>query len=326
MRYKRLIEVLRDINSYFWNAKVFNGANIRKYSNDEGINPIHFEIQIWIYDTLKILQDFSSLDLFFKGGTCIQTYLPLEYQRFSIDLDFNIQSEDRTKEFLLRKIGELNEELDNKGLLIPVLNTKYIKLSSDNMVYGEFYPKEYDSYSGTITFYRLLMSKVLGKYRVFTYRNDLKKPNRVRGIFNHLLLQVNIRHQPPALKSELKDIKLRIQKYPEYKTDFKFKCLSLGDLFADKLIAYKNRKAFKDLYDLGMMARILKDSDFEICRQKIKLFSQSDRLIQDVVKTIEGSLNDKEYKRYLFALPRDVAPIISDRMFYTGLISVVKDF
>jgi len=49
-----------------------------------------------------------------------------------------------------------------------------------------------------------------------------------------------------------------------------FKCLSVGDLFADKLMAFKDRKAFKDLYDLGMMVKTNKDLDIETCKQKNK--------------------------------------------------------
>lgn len=57
--------MLGDINSLFWSEEVFNGAKIREYAKREGVNPIHFEIQIWEYDTLNILKEFSDLDLFF---------------------------------------------------------------------------------------------------------------------------------------------------------------------------------------------------------------------------------------------------------------------
>lgn len=57
--------MLGDISSLFWSEEVFNGAKIREYAKREGVNPIHFEIQIWEYDTLNILKEFSDLDLFF---------------------------------------------------------------------------------------------------------------------------------------------------------------------------------------------------------------------------------------------------------------------
>jgi len=96
-----------DINSLFWSNEAFNGEIIRRYSTKEGVNPKDFEIQIWAYDTLNILKEHSDLDLFFKGGTSVQTLLPWEFQRYSIDLDFNIETENRTKEFILHKFREL---------------------------------------------------------------------------------------------------------------------------------------------------------------------------------------------------------------------------
>jgi len=47
-------------------------------------------------------------------------------------------------------------------------------------------------------------------------------------------------------------------------------------------------------------------------------------MIQDVVKAIEFSLKNKEYSRYMPALPKEVAPSIMDRMFYTKLIDVIE--
>ncbi|NQE53064.1 hypothetical protein C5S29_05685 [ANME-1 cluster archaeon GoMg3.2] len=110
-----------DINSLFWSKEIFNGAKIREYAKKEGVNPMDFEIQIWVYDTLKVLKEFSDLDLLFKGGTCIQSLLPLDFQRFSIDLDFNIETRYRTPEFILTKFRELNDKLENEDLLVPHL-------------------------------------------------------------------------------------------------------------------------------------------------------------------------------------------------------------
>ena len=72
--------MLGDISSLFWGEEVFNGAKMRDYSKGEGVNPRDFEKQIWEYDTLNILKEFSDLDLFFKGGTCVQSLLPLNYE------------------------------------------------------------------------------------------------------------------------------------------------------------------------------------------------------------------------------------------------------
>ncbi len=47
-------------------------------------------------------------------------------------------------------------------------------------------------------------------------------------------------------------------------------------------------------------------------------------IIPEVVKGIEVSLKNKEYSRYMPALPKEVAPSIMDRMFYTKLIDVIE--
>ena len=83
-----------------------------------------FEIQIWVYDTLHVLKKFSNLDLFFKGGTCVQSLLPVEVQRFSVDLDFNIETEYRTQEFVLSSFHRLNDKLKDEDLLAPTSEMK----------------------------------------------------------------------------------------------------------------------------------------------------------------------------------------------------------
>lgn len=316
--------MLGDISSLFWSEEVFNGAKIRDYSKGEGVNPRDFEKQIWEYDTLNILKEFSDLDLFFKGGTCIQSLLPFDYQRFSIDLDFNIEIKYRTNEFILSKFGELNERLEKEDLSTPASETKYKKKSSDDLVYGNFYPRDYDKISGTLTFIRIFMTKIGSRIMKFVYMDDLRQKKYLSGVFNHILVQVNIKHQPPALKWELKDITLKIQKYPEYKKGLQFKCLSVGDLFADKLMAFRNRKAFKDLYDLGMMVKTNKDLDIETCKQKTNHVFGDKGIIPDVVKGIEVSLKNKEYSKHIHSLPKEVVPLIRDRMFYTKLIDVIE--
>jgi predicted nucleotidyltransferase component of viral defense system len=316
--------VSEDISPLFWSEEVFNGAKIRAYAKKEGVNPVDLEIQIWVYDTLHVLKKFSNLDLFFKGGTCVQSLLPVGVQRFSVDLDFNIETEYRTPEFILSNFHRLNDKLKDEDLLAPASETRYKTKSSDNLIYGRFYPKEYDPISGTVSLYRPVMSKVVSRNREFAYRDDLIKRETVRGIFNHILVQVNIKHHPPALEWVLRDIELKIRRYPDYKKELQFKCLSPGDLFADKVIAYRNRRAFKDLYDLGMMVKVIADSDIAICKQKINHVFGDNEMIREVVEAIRRSRNNKEYLRFLHGLPREVAPLIRDRMFYTELIDIIE--
>ena len=78
------------------------------------------------------------------------------------------------------------------------------------------------------------------------------------------------------------------------------------------------------MYDLGMITKIIADSDIAICKQKINYVFGGNKMIRDVAEAIELSLNSKEYSGYMHGLPREVAPIIRDRMFYTGLIDVIE--
>ena len=47
-------------------------------------------------------------------------------------------------------------------------------------------------------------------------------------------------------------------------------------------------------------------------------------IIPEVVKGIEVSLKNKEYSKHIHSLPKEVAPSIMDRMFYTKLIEVIE--
>ena len=84
--------------------------------------PHQCEMMMWLLDTLDCIDMFppKRFEVYLKGGTCIQHYLPSEIQRFSMDLDFsvcfqeNIGIPEKTtivKEYL----RELNDELSKAG-------------------------------------------------------------------------------------------------------------------------------------------------------------------------------------------------------------------
>lgn len=104
--------------------------------------------------TVKAI-DFNLTDEEFKKLCLIKPtllYLKkyLEGDKISIDLDFNIETENRTKEFILTKFRELNEKLEREDLLVPASETKYKTKSSENLIYQSFFT-EYSTTTTTIT-------------------------------------------------------------------------------------------------------------------------------------------------------------------------------
>ena len=82
----KILEIVK-----FWDRKQLTQEIFREIQQKTGIPARLVEITFWHVDTLGIL---SSADwLIFKGGTCVQTYLPSMYQRASVDLDFNSEIE-----------------------------------------------------------------------------------------------------------------------------------------------------------------------------------------------------------------------------------------
>jgi hypothetical protein len=73
-----------------------------------------------------------------------------------------------------------------------------------------------------------------------------------------------------------------------------------------------------------MMAKVLGDSDIATCKQKINHVFGDNEMIREVVEAIRLSLNNKGYLKFLHGLPREVAPLIRDRMFYTELIDIIE--
>ena len=303
--------------STFWNEEAFNGQKIREYSKKEGVNPRDFEKEIWEYDTLYLFTQYPKLDLYLRGGTCVQSYLPYNYQRFSVDLDFNIRIKERDPESVSDSIQKLNEILTSKGL---------IKGVSKDIEHGKFYPLHYDKNTGTLSFARVFQSRTTSRRIKLVYAKDLKNKKMLKGIFNHILIQINVKHELYALEWSKDEIKLRIQRYSEYQKELKFKRLSIGDLLADKIIALSNREEFKDLYDLSMLTDILTEKDLDVCDRKLDkiLMKGKPEMVSKCKKVVEESLENKIHLRYIHTLPRSVVPVVSDRIFYARLLDILE--
>jgi len=88
---------------------------IAEASRDSRFAPHQCEMMMWQLDTLDCLGRFppDEFELYLKGGTCVQHYLPRQKQRFSMDLDFSA---------CFRKSVETSERLPTVRRYLQTLN------------------------------------------------------------------------------------------------------------------------------------------------------------------------------------------------------------
>src|SRR5688572_6776773 len=123
-----------------WDPSDLTQGALTKAADPFGVNPREAYMSILHLDTLDALRDLDFL--VFKGGTCVQTYLPPPYQRVSVDLDFN--SRHPHPNTVETAIETLNERLAANGRAATIRGLEY----------GRFLPLGYDEHSGTVGFAR----------------------------------------------------------------------------------------------------------------------------------------------------------------------------
>ncbi|MBN2013956.1 MAG: nucleotidyl transferase AbiEii/AbiGii toxin family protein [Candidatus Altiarchaeota archaeon] len=217
-----------------WGREQITQDVFRKIQLQTGIPSGLIETTFWHIDTLYQLKKLEKPPIF-KGGTCVQCYIPAGLQRASNDLDFN--SRIANPATIREQIKKLNKKLLNKG------NATQIKKYGERISYGTFDYQLKDEISGVITFNRRMPSR-LGEY---------VKAGELEVQAKNMKIQVNYKHAwMPAIKTIDKKPRFFILEHQKMK-GFTYPSSSLNDLIADKILATTKetgRERFKDVYDL----------------------------------------------------------------------------
>ncbi len=257
-----------------WPLKELTQAKLRELQRDFGVSAYLIEMVFWHLDTLHQLSRIKDF-LVFKGGTCVQSYLPEKFQRASNDLDFNTTINNPNA--LMEKMAELNEHLEENN------NALSLQIDDTLVPYGHFEFEFNDARSGTLSFKRRMPSR-LGEY-------ELVKGNEV--LAKSLKVQINYKHAwLPAMKILNKHVDFFINKTVTSKIHVKFPHESVEDLISDKIIATSNigqfgRERFKDIYDLMLLSR--QDFDGRLIIDKIRRIVSKTNL--DAENVLKGAVN-----------------------------------
>ncbi len=221
-----------------WNAADVTQAAVQKAAQPFGVNPREAYMSLLHLDTLDAMRDFDFL--VFKGGTCIQTYLPPGYQRLSVDLDFN--SRHPHKNTVNTAIEGLNKRLEEEGRAHTI----------QGVPFGYLVPFDEDAQSGTVSF---------GRYLPTPY-DDVAMVGGKEVQARLLRVQINVKHfELPAMDPAKRDVAFFTQPALKPKRAVTAECASMADLFADKVLAITmnvggfGRERIKDFYDLFALRR-----------------------------------------------------------------------
>lgn len=242
-----------------WERKQLTQKTFRDIQGEVGIPPTLIETMFWHLDTLHQLTRLKPAPIF-KGGTCVQCYLPPDLQRASNDLDFN--SKTNNPNTIMDQIKELNKKLLKEG------NAIELRKHGQKIRYGTLDLNLKDERSGTITFNRRMPSR-LGEYT---------KAGEYEVLGKNIRIQINYKHAwLPALKIINKEPGFFILKYQKMKKKYVYPSMSPEDLIADKILATMEetkggRERLKDVYDLMVLLKI-KHSKEKI-KEKLEIISE----------------------------------------------------
>ncbi len=95
-------------NTFFINDPVvFTKKGISSIANAYGLNNKEIlEGHLWVYEILAHVQQLTGEACLLKGGGCAQLYLPVEYQRCTVDLDIATSLEDEDLKMVLKSIAQ----------------------------------------------------------------------------------------------------------------------------------------------------------------------------------------------------------------------------
>jgi hypothetical protein len=251
-----------------WKRKQIIQEKIRSIQKDTGIPARSIEIMFWHYDTLSLLSKTDSL--IFKGGTCVQSWLPYDFQRASVDLDFNSKAGNPNSIQVI--INRLNDVARDEERIVTIRGIEF----------GSIEFRYMDDQTKTMTFVRKMPSRFDEMIRV--------DGDSIQGIEQRI--QINFKNAwLPSIKSVRSepDFVILVYEKPQFKTEVIHS--SIEDLIADKILATCNvhgfgRERFKDVYDLGMIFDLKRDN--ELIMRKLSLIANKKGV--DPLSFIEGSV------------------------------------
>jgi hypothetical protein len=198
-------------------------------------------MMMWLLDTLDSIDKFppTKFAIYLKGGTCVQHYLPLERQRFSMDLDFSANFVE-------------NYEIPRKAAMVKeYLNSLNGRLSSDGWTtdHGTLRIPEKPTEFSFISFCG----------RIF---QPIKCPKSVNKVLNiegaaYIKTEFFLHDRDPEYKRQ--KLSLVFANYAT--TGVSFNLASKTRLLADKIIAlsgegYGAREENKDIIDLKELSAL----------------------------------------------------------------------
>jgi predicted nucleotidyltransferase component of viral defense system len=239
--------------------------------SDFGVPKGLVQTMFWHVDTLDAV---SGLDwLVFKGGTCVQSYIPWGLQRASDDLDFNSVIENPNA--IRDEIEKWNIAAIKKGNAVSVRGIDFGLL--------EFVLQ--DKSSGTLTFRRRMPTK-FGDLELIKDKDVQAKTLKVQINYKHAWL--------PAIKKVTRPVDFFIMKYQSPKHKVQVVHSSAEDLIADKMVAISranpsHREKFKDVYDIW--ALLQEQRDGKLVMEKLEAVAdarglKAQALKEGVVQTI----------------------------------------
>ena len=219
-----------------WKPEQVTIGSVTAAADPLQVNPREAYITLLHLDTLDALHELDFL--VFKGGTCVQTFLPPARQRISVDLDFNSRyAHPNTVE---SAIVNLNTQLVKDGRAATIHGIEY----------GKLLPDGHNAPTGTVNFARYLPTP----WDERAVRDGVEFQARL------VRVQINIKHHElPAIDPKKRKIEFFTQPALKSTRDVKVESASAADLVADKILAItKNvggfgRERIKDFYDLFAM-------------------------------------------------------------------------
>lgn len=245
----------------FWNEDSFTLANFKNISDTIKLPVTLVETMALHYENLFSLN--SLLDrLVFKGGTAVQQYLKPELQRGSVDLDFNTS---------IGNPSAVKQEIQNINNL---LKQSQQAIEVHGVHFGLFEFDHEDAKSGTITFNRLLPTKLNESVKI---GNSIIQGKKTK-------IQINYKHSwLPAQDPVILSLKLFPSHFLQTEFSITPTMSSPGDLICDKILTLTQVKDFgreriKDVYDLYNLMRLDNNQNFSIADAKLTSIAMSEGL------------------------------------------------